>query len=63
MKQAEFEEHVGKNNICGSIAEALERARAVYAVYEDMCATLLAELEHGEKTDELVEQGRDDYHF
>jgi hypothetical protein len=31
------EEHVGKYNICGSIAEALERAREVY---EGMCATL-----------------------
>src|ERR1700738_4812320 len=30
MKQAEFEEHVGKYNICESIAEALERAREVY---------------------------------
>ncbi len=27
MQQAESEEHVGENNICGSIAEALERAR------------------------------------
>jgi hypothetical protein len=60
MKQAEFEEHVGKYNICESIAEALERARVVY---EDMCATLLAESDYGEQTDELVEQGRDNYHF
>jgi sulfate permease, SulP family len=60
MRQAEFEEHVGKYNICGSIAEALERARDVH---EAMCATLLAEPEYGEKTDELVEQGRDNYHF
>jgi SulP family sulfate permease len=60
MRQAEFEEHVGKYNICGSIAEALERARDVY---EGMCATLLAEPEYGEKTDERVEQGRDGYHF
>ena len=56
MQQAEFEEHVGKNNICGSIAEALERAREVH---EQMCARLLAEPEHGEKRDELVEQGRE----
>src|ERR1700688_1576712 len=56
MQQAEFEEHVGKNNICGSIAEALERAREVY---EQMCAKLLAKPEHDEKRDELVEQGRE----
>ncbi len=30
MKQAEFERHVGTENICGSIAEALERAAGVY---------------------------------
>jgi len=30
MKQAEFERHVGAENICGSIAEALERAAEVY---------------------------------
>jgi sulfate permease, SulP family len=56
MKQAEFEEHVGKNNICGNIEEALERAREVY---EAMCATPLAEPDHGQKTDELVEQRHD----
>ena len=56
MQQAEFEEHVGKNNICGSIAEALERAREVY---EQMCARPLAEPDHGLQTNELVEQGRE----
>jgi SulP family sulfate permease len=56
MKQAEFEEHVGKYNICGSIEDALERAREVY---EGMCATPLAEPDHGQKTDELVEQPHD----
>ena len=56
MKQAEFEEHVGKNNICGNIEEALERAREVY---EAMCSTLLAEPHHGQKADDLVEQGHD----
>ena len=30
MKQAEFERHVGAENICGSINEALERAAEVY---------------------------------
>src|SRR5207253_703781 len=30
MKQAEFERHVGAENICESIAEALERAAEVY---------------------------------
>jgi SulP family sulfate permease len=54
MRQAEFEEHVGKYHICGSIAEALERAREVH---EGMCATPLAEPQYGEKTDELVEHG------
>lgn len=29
MHEAEFHEHVGEENICGSIAEALERARAL----------------------------------
>jgi SulP family sulfate permease len=56
MKQAEFEEHVGKNNICGYIEEALERAREVYGA---LCSTLVAEPHHGEKTDDLVEQGHD----
>jgi sulfate permease, SulP family len=51
MQQAEFEEHVGKKNICGSILEALDRAREVY---EEMCATLLAEPAHGATPDELV---------
>jgi len=30
MHQAEFEEHVGRENICPNIAEALKRARAVF---------------------------------
>jgi sulfate permease, SulP family len=30
MKQAEFERHVGAENICGSISEALKRADEVY---------------------------------
>jgi len=30
MRQAEFAEHVGAENVCASIAEALERARALY---------------------------------
>jgi sulfate permease, SulP family len=30
MKQAEFERHVGPENICGSITEAIERAAEVY---------------------------------
>ncbi|PYU26957.1 MAG: sodium-independent anion transporter [Acidobacteria bacterium] len=32
MHQAEFEEHVGAGNICGSIADALERAKALCPV-------------------------------
>jgi len=30
MKQADFERHVGAENICGSITEALQRAAEVY---------------------------------
>jgi hypothetical protein len=30
MKQADFERHVGAENICGSISEALQRAAEVY---------------------------------
>jgi sulfate permease, SulP family len=33
MKQAEFERHVGAENICGSISEALERAAEVHQRY------------------------------
>jgi len=33
MKQAEFERHVGAENICDSIAEALERAAEVYRLH------------------------------
>jgi sulfate permease, SulP family len=33
MKQAEFERHVGAENICGSISEALQRAAKVYQVH------------------------------
>jgi hypothetical protein len=41
------------------IVEALERASEVY---EGRCASLLAEPEDGEKTDELVGHGGDNYH-
>jgi len=30
MKQSEFEEHVGAENICANVTEALARARALY---------------------------------
>jgi SulP family sulfate permease len=30
MKQAEFERHVGAENICPSIADAIERAASLY---------------------------------
>src|SRR5246500_672450 len=33
MKQAEFERHVGAENICGSITEAIERAAEVYRTH------------------------------
>jgi len=36
MKQAEFEEHVGPENICANVAAALDRARALYP---DIAAT------------------------
>jgi SulP family sulfate permease len=32
MKQAEFEQHVGAENICHSVTEALERAKGLYAL-------------------------------
>jgi len=34
MKQAEFERHVGAENICGSISEALDRAAEVHQRYQ-----------------------------
>jgi STAS domain len=30
MHQAEFQQHIGPENMCNSVAEALSRARAVY---------------------------------
>jgi SulP family sulfate permease len=50
MQQAEFEEHVGKENICDSILEALDRARFVY---EEMCSKLLADPLHDNKNAEI----------
>jgi len=41
MRQAEFEEHVGVENVCASIADALERAKVLYpqvAKYEESAA-------------------------
>jgi len=35
MRQAEFEQHVGPENICASISEALERAKALHAFLAD----------------------------
>jgi len=35
MQQAEFEEHVGRENICANIAEALDRAKEAYAELAD----------------------------
>ncbi len=54
MQQAEFEEHVGKSNICDSIQGALDRARDVY---EEMCSTLLAEPPHHLRIEEVVKGG------
>jgi SulP family sulfate permease len=36
MRQAEFERHVGRDNICPHISAALERARAVYEKLSDI---------------------------
>jgi SulP family sulfate permease len=33
IKQSDFERHVGKENICGSITEALQRAAEVYRLH------------------------------
>jgi SulP family sulfate permease len=33
MKQAEFERHVGAENICASIADAIERAASLYRTH------------------------------
>jgi sulfate permease, SulP family len=53
MQQAEFEEHVGKDNICDSILEALDRARHVY---KEMCSRLLAKPAHGESSEVTIQQ-------
>jgi SulP family sulfate permease len=34
MRQAEFEQHVGSQNVCSSIAEALDRAKALLAIVQ-----------------------------
>ncbi len=39
MRQAEFEQHVGQNNICESITEALERARVLH---QEIAATTVS---------------------
>jgi hypothetical protein len=31
MQQSEFEQHVGAENICANVTEALSRAQALYA--------------------------------
>ncbi len=54
MQQAEFEQHVGKENICDSIFEALERAGVVY---EEMCSKLLADPPH-QQADALASRER-----
>jgi len=43
MKQAEFERHVGAENICSSIHDALERAAAVYKQYHSGTKSALGE--------------------
>jgi len=39
MRQAEFEQHVGGENICANVAEALERAKALWPLVKDGTAT------------------------
>jgi len=48
MQQAEFERHVGDENICPSIAEALERAAKVYHGYYSPSAIEQSRLAHKE---------------
>ena len=37
MKEAGFEQHVGRENICNNVVEALIRAREVFPVVKDTC--------------------------
>jgi SulP family sulfate permease len=55
MHEAEFEEHVGKKNICESVSEALDRA---HEVYEEMCSNLLAEPPPATDTGVLISRDR-----
>ena len=32
MERTEFEQHVGKSNICGNIQEALNRAQVLHSI-------------------------------
>jgi SulP family sulfate permease len=54
MHQAEFEQHVGAENICANITEALARARALYA--EIAAQSPLATQPGERKSDQQMEQ-------
>lgn len=46
MHQAEFEEHVGAENICLHVAAALDRARILHSEMEDSGAAVLSSQQH-----------------
>jgi SulP family sulfate permease len=52
MQQADFERHVGAENICPSIAEALDRAAEVYQRYHSPAA--LAQIKSDQQKENLV---------
>jgi len=49
MKQSDFEEHVGSENICANVAEALERARIAY---EEIRPTAPSPEQWGKRTED-----------
>jgi hypothetical protein len=46
MRQAEFEQHVGQENICSNIAQALARAKSLHADLADKDSYLNAGMIH-----------------
>lgn len=46
MHQAEFVQHIGAENFCSSIAEALERAKALYPLFAQQSAQAAGSPEH-----------------
>ncbi len=51
MKQSDFEEHVGSENICANVAEALERAKIVY---EEIRSTAPSPEHWGKRTEDAT---------